>query len=149
MSGVQASDPVCRVSRHLLEASTPFHSSSDYFRSGRGNTQSPREVTPTPGAAPETTTTEKTSPRPGQTNIKNSGGARETPGIKTKGSAVVLPTVDPGKDLVPRREEIPEPPSMSVGTKVVISLACLAILALGLWLATKAPCCTLAYRRMI
>ena len=140
MSGVQASPQ---------EASIPIHSLSDYFRSGRGNTQSPQKVTPTPGAAPETTTTEKTSPRPSQNNIRNSGGSREAPGIKTQESSVVLPAPNPGKDLVHRREEIPEPPSMSVATKVVISFACLAILGIGLWAASKAPCCWLAYRRLV
>ena len=99
-------------------------------------------TTAEPSTSPETGTT------PVQANIRNVGGAREDARTTVKAPSASSDVPDPARDLTTSRKSIPEPPPMSIGSKVVISFAALALLALSCWGVTKAPCFAVAYRRL-
>ena len=95
----------------------------------------------------EPSTTQETKTTPDQANIRNAGGARGG-AKKVKAPSVPSDTPDPARDLSANRKNIPEPPPMSLGSKLVISFACVALVALSCWGITKAPCFAVAYRRL-
>ena len=96
----------------------------------------------------EPSTSQETGTTPVQANIRNVGGAREDARTKVKAPSASSDVPDPARDLTTSRKSIPEPPPMSLGSKLVISFAALALLALSCWGVTKAPCFAVAYRRL-
>ena len=95
----------------------------------------------------EPSTTQETKTTPGQANIRIAGGARGG-AKKIKAPSVSSDVPDPAKDLSASRKNIPEPPPMSLGSKLVISFACVALVALSCWGISKAPCFALGFRRL-